>query len=115
MYPGTNQSECLDELGDWYQFYLIPGAAHCSVNSLQPGPYPQNNMEAMIDWVESGLRPSNLNATVSTGAYAGEVQKLCSWPLRPYWSDDSTFDCFYDDASVQTWTYNFDAFGFAVY
>ncbi|KAI7112616.1 Tannase [Hortaea werneckii] len=86
-----------DALEDWYQFYLIPGAAHCNTNSLQPGPYPEDNMQTMIDWVESGVRPSRLSP-------------------RPLWhGNGSEFDCVDDEASIASWTYKFDAFKLPVY
>jgi tannase len=111
MYPNMTDSEAQDAMSEWYQFYLIPGAAHCGANSLQPGPYPQDNMATIIDWVENGIKPSRLNATVSSGDYAGEVQQLCQWPARPLWSgNSSSFDCVNDEASIESWTYTFDAF-----
>ncbi|RMY40094.1 hypothetical protein D0865_12651 [Hortaea werneckii] len=113
----AGSGESLNEaLEDWYQFYLIPGAAHCNTNSLQPGPYPEDNMQTMINWVESGVRPSRLNATVSSGEYEGEVQRLCMWPQRPLWRGNSSdFDCVEDEASIASWTYKFDAFKLPVY
>ncbi|KAH6625929.1 Tannase/feruloyl esterase [Boeremia exigua] len=111
MYPDLTDIEALEAMNDWYQFYLIPGAAHCGINSLQPGPYPQDNMATIIDWVENGIKPVRLNATVSSGEYSGEVQQLCQWPTRPLWSgNDSHFDCVTDEASIESWTYTFDAF-----
>ncbi|KAI5363185.1 putative tannase/feruloyl esterase, alpha/Beta hydrolase [Septoria linicola] len=116
MYPNLTEPEAENALSDWYQFYLIPGAAHCGANSLQPGPYPQDNMQTMIDWVENGIKPSRLNATVSSGDNAGEVQALCQWPARPLWSGNSTaFDCVNDEASIESWTYEFPAFKVPVY
>lgn len=116
MYPGLSDEAALEELSEWYQFYLVPGAAHCGSNSLQPGPYPQDNMATIIDWVEKGVKPSRLNATVSSGEYAGEIQQLCQWPTRPLWSSNSsTFDCVNDEASIDSWTYTFDAFKLPVY
>ncbi|KAH7371532.1 Tannase/feruloyl esterase [Pyrenochaeta sp. MPI-SDFR-AT-0127] len=116
MYPDLDDEAAAEALSDWYQFYLIPGAAHCGSNSLQPGPYPQDNMATIIDWVENGIKPSRLNATVSSGEYAGEVQQLCQWPSRPLWSgNSSSFDCVDDRASVDSWTYSFDAFKIPVY
>jgi tannase len=113
---GNSTDETLEALADWYQFYLIPGAAHCSTNSLQPGPYPQNNMNTMIAWVENGTTPSALNATVTSGAYANETQMLCQWPTRPLWQSNSTsFDCVTDQASIDSWTYTFPAFKLPVY
>ncbi|OGM40206.1 tannase subunit [Aspergillus bombycis] len=115
MYGDKTEEEALQALEDWYQFYLIPGAAHCGTNSLQPGPYPENNMEIMINWVENGNKPSRLNATVSSGTYAGETQMLCQWPKRPLWRGNSTFDCVNDEKSIDSWTYEFPAFKVPVY
>ncbi|KAL4808651.1 Tannase/feruloyl esterase [Aspergillus unguis] len=116
MYPDLDDAKALETLSDWYQFYLVPGAAHCGTNTLQPGPYPESNMEIMIDWVENGNKPSRLNATVSSGDYEGETQMLCQWPERPLWKKGTdTFDCVTDEASYDSWTYEFDAFKIAVY
>jgi tannase len=109
--PNPQQS-----LEDWYQLYLVPGAAHCGSNPLQPGgPYPQNNMDVMINWVENGVRPSRLNATVAGGDYAGETQMLCQWPTRPLWRSDAAFDCVHDEKSIESWSYGFPAFKVPVY
>ncbi|KAF4619035.1 hypothetical protein G7Y89_g14812 [Cudoniella acicularis] len=116
MYPNTTDEESLEALQDWYQFYLIPGGAHCGVNSLQPGVWPADNMNTMIDWVESGIKPSRLNATATSGTYSDETQQLCQWPTRPLFSDNSsTFDCVNDTASYDSWTYTFPAFKVPIY
>ncbi|OTB00662.1 hypothetical protein M426DRAFT_26363 [Hypoxylon sp. CI-4A] len=118
MYGDEAEDEAaLQSLQDWYQLYLVPGAGHCGANSLQPGPYPQNNMDIMIDWVENGVKPTRLNATVSSGTNAGETQMLCQWPTRPLWqgSNSSSFDCVTDAPSEESWTYTFDAFKVPVY
>ncbi|KAI1091018.1 tannase and feruloyl esterase [Rostrohypoxylon terebratum] len=116
MYSNLTDSEAQSAMSDWYQFYLIPGAGHCGANSLQPGPYPQNNMQIMIDWVENGVQPTRLNATVSSGTNEGETQMLCQWPERPLWSGNTTdFDCVTDEASTDSWTYTFPAFKLPVY
>ncbi|CAG7948713.1 unnamed protein product [Penicillium salamii] len=115
MYPHLSSEESLKKMAEWYQFYLIPGAAHCGTNTLQPGPYPEDNMQTMINWVENGAQPSRLNATVSSGDYEGETQMLCQWPTRPLWKSNSTFNCVNDKASIDSWTYNFPAFKLPVY
>lgn len=116
MYPDLSYNESVEALGDWYRLFLVPGAAHCSTNTLQPGPYPEDNMATMIDWVENGVVPTRLNATVSSGTYAGETQELCGWPLRPYWPNNSTtMECQYDQDSIDSWTYTFGAFKLPVH
>ncbi|KAF2002418.1 tannase-domain-containing protein [Amniculicola lignicola CBS 123094] len=116
MYPNASEADAQESLTDWYQLYLISGAAHCGANSLQPGPYPEDNMNTIIAWVENGVKPSRLNATVADGAYAGEVQELCQFPTRPlYTGNSSTFDCVTDAASYESWTYTFPAFKVPVY
>lgn len=117
MYPNSTNDDDLEAFQDWYQLYLVPGAAHCGSNDLQPnGPFPEDNMATMIDWVENGIKPTGLNATYSSGPYDGTTDSLCTWPLRPLWSSNSTsFDCVYDQASYDSWTYTFDAFKMPVY
>lgn len=116
MYADKSEEEAIAALQDWYQFYLVPGAGHCGSNSLQPGPYPQDNMDIMIDWVENGIKPSRLNATVSSGTNEGEEQLLCQWPTRPLWSGNSSdFSCVNDQESIDSWTYTFPAFKLPVY
>lgn len=115
MYPGLSDSKAVAKMKEWYQLYLVPGAAHCGTNSLQPGPYPEDNMQTMINWVENGVQPSRLNATVSSGTHEGETQMLCQWPKRPLWKSESSFDCVFDKASYQSWTYEFPAFKIPVY
>ncbi|KAG7879741.1 hypothetical protein KL938_003794 [Ogataea parapolymorpha] len=117
MYGNLTFEESLKQLDDWYQFYLVPGASHCGTNDLQPGPYPETNMEIMINWVENGVKPSGLNATVSEGKYASENQELWKRPTGPLWSSDnlSTFECSFDGASYESWTYELPAFKIPVY
>ncbi|RBR19793.1 hypothetical protein FVER53590_13823 [Fusarium verticillioides] len=115
MYPKLSDEKAQKALSEWYQFYLVPGAAHCGTNSLQPGPYPQNNMNIMIEWVENGKQPSKLNASVSSGDYKGETQMLCQWPKRPLWKNDKSFECVNDKKSIESWTYSFNAFKIPVY
>ncbi|RDW69271.1 carboxylic ester hydrolase-29 [Coleophoma cylindrospora] len=117
MYPNMSFNESSAAMSDWYQLYLVPGAAHCAVNTNQPnGPFPQTNLAVMIDWVEKGVKPTTLNATVLQGSNKGQNEQICAWPLRPMWSDNgTTMNCEYDQASINTWMYTFDAFKMPVY
>ncbi|EHL00674.1 alpha/beta-Hydrolase [Glarea lozoyensis ATCC 20868] len=117
MYPDLSFNESTTALNDWYRLFLVPGAAHCQPNSLQPnGPWPQTSLAVLIDWVENGNSPETLNATVLQGDFKGQEQDICSWPLRPMWSGNGTsMACEYDQASIDTWMYDFDAFKLPVY
>lgn len=103
-------------MSDWYKLFLVPGAAHCSPNTLQPGPFPQTNMQVMINWVEKGVVPQTLNATFLSGDSEGDNAQICAWPLRPLWSGNgTTFECQYDQTSINTWMYDFDAYKLPLY
>ncbi|KAF4625137.1 hypothetical protein G7Y89_g13031 [Cudoniella acicularis] len=117
MYPNMSFNQSTAALGDWYRLFLVPGAAHCAANPLQPnGPFPQTNLAVLIDWVEKNIVPTTLNATVLQGPYIGTKQQICAWPLRPMWTNNGTImECQYDQASINTWLYDFDAFKQPVY
>ncbi|CAI7665540.1 unnamed protein product [Penicillium glandicola] len=117
MYPGKSYNESKTELKEWYRLFLVPGAAHCAANSAQPnGPFPQTNFEVMTRWVEEGIVPTTLNATMLQGDNKGNNQQVCAWPLRPYWKDSGdTLTCEYDQASIDNFTYTFDAYKVPLY
>lgn len=117
MYPGMSYSASAAALNDWYRLFLVPGAAHCSPNPAQPnGPFPQTNLAVLIDWVERGVAPTTLNATYLAGDRLGQNAQICAWPLRPLWTDNGTaMQCVYDQPSIDTWHYTFDAFKMPVY
>jgi tannase len=117
MYPGMSYNDSNDALGDWYRLFLVPGAGHCSPNDLQPnGPFPQTNLQVLINWVEQGVVPTTLNATYLAGVDEGENAEICAWPLRPYWTNNgTTMECQYDQTSINTWLYDFDAIKMPVY
>jgi tannase len=116
MYPNKTFDEGYDSLHDWYRLFLIPGAAHCSLNPEQPnGPFPHNVLESVIDWVENGINPKELNATVSGGTSSEADQKICSFPLRPLWKNNHTMECVYDRKSIDTWLPKLDSIPIPVY
>lgn len=117
MYPHMTYNESTSALNDWYRLYLVPGAGHCSPSTTQPnGPFPQTQLSQLIDWVEKGIEPVTLNATVLQGAHEGEKQQICGWPLRPLWAANGTvMECVYDQKSIDTWIYDFDGVPTPVY
>jgi tannase len=117
MYPSLAFNDSTTELGDWYRLFLVPGAAHCASNDLQPnGPFPQTNLQVLINWVENGTVPTTLDATYPQGIYQGQDAQICAWPLRPYYiNNGSTLECQYDQASIDTWLYDFNAYNLPLY
>ncbi|KAB8074917.1 tannase [Aspergillus leporis] len=117
MYPNMSFNESSEALNEWNRLFLIPGAAHCSPSTNQPnGPFPQTTLETLIAWVENGTVPKTLHATVPSGPREGEQQEICAWPLRPLWKENGTvMDCVYDQASIDTWDYDFDAYRLPLY
>ncbi|PYH88156.1 tannase and feruloyl esterase [Aspergillus ellipticus CBS 707.79] len=118
VYPDVSYNESTQALGDWYRLFLVvPGAAHCELNPYEAnGPFPQTNIGVMIDWVENGVFPTTLNATHLAGDNVGANAQLCAFPLRPLWTNNgTTMDGVYDQASIDTWQYDFDAWSLPLY
>jgi tannase len=116
MYANQTFNASQEALGDWYRLFLVPGAGHCAPSTLQPnGPFPNTNLQVMIDWVENGVKPTTLAAQVLSGSNQGKKGQLCAWPLRPYGGNSTTQGCVYDQKSIDTWMYDFDAYKIPVY
>ena len=110
MFPDMGYNESVSAVDEFYRLYLVPGGAHCGSNSNQPGGgWPQTTLQTVIDWVENRAAPETLSGT-------DEIDTICRWPLRPLWSGNGTsFNCVYDQESIDTWTYDFDAYKIPLY
>lgn len=110
LYPSLGYNESTEALDDFYRLFLVPGGAHCGSNTYQPnGGWPQTTLQTVIDWVEKDVAPEALaNA-------AGTIDTLCKWPLRPVWDAEGVQSCVYDQGSIDTFTYDLDAFPFYLY
>jgi tannase len=117
MYLGMSFNDSAEALGDCYRLFLVPGAPYCSTNDLQAsGPFPQTILGVIIDWVENGVVPTTLNARHLAGVDDGQSAQVCAWPLRRYWTNNWTIiECQYDQTSINTWLYDFDAIKMPVY
>lgn len=117
MNPGTSYNDSVTAIDDFYKLFLVPGGSHCAVNPYEPNhPWPQTNLAVLIDWVENGVAPETLNATVLQGEHVGENQQICAFPLRPLWTGNGTsMECVYDQPSIDSWNYELDSFLLPVY
>lgn len=104
MYPGLSYEESFEQLNDWYRLFLVPGAGHCSPSAAN-ATFPDDVLGNLIEWVEGGINPNVLNATVGGGPLEGTRQDICSFPLRPQWSLNSTVPvCVYPDQdAIDIW------------
>ncbi|KAK3678822.1 hypothetical protein LTR78_001275 [Recurvomyces mirabilis] len=59
---------------DFYRFFEAPGTDHCRAGS---GPYPNDTLAALVDWVEREKAPQTLTAV---DAETGAVRRLCAYP-----------------------------------
>lgn len=111
MFPDLGYNESVAAVDDFYRLFLVPGGAHCGSNTEQAnGGWPQETLQQVIEWVEGGVAPDTLNNSATV------ITELCKWPLRPLWAGNGTsFDCVYDQPSIDSWTYEFDAFKTVVY
>ncbi|KAK0653645.1 Tannase [Lasiodiplodia hormozganensis] len=110
MFPELSYNESVAKLDEFYRLYLVPGAAHCGANTNQPnGGWPQTTLQTVIEWVEKDAAPATLKGSVG-------IDEICRWPLRPLWSGNGTaFNCVYDQESIDTWKYEFDAYKMPLY
>lgn len=116
MFPGLSYDDSTKALQDFYRLFLVPGGAHCSPGTYQPGPWPQTTLATLIDWVENSVAPETLNSTVLSGTTKGQEWTLCPFPLRPLWSKNGTsMNCVHDQKSMETWQYDFDAYKVPLY
>ena len=110
MFPNKSYRDGAAALDDFYRLFLIPGVGHCAVNDYQAAaPWPQTTLQTVIEWVENGKAPATL-------AGSGDIENMCRWPLRPLWTENgSKFQCVYDQDSVDSFTYDLNAYKLPVY
>ncbi|KAL3419315.1 feruloyl esterase b [Phlyctema vagabunda] len=70
----ADSSEIVD---DYYRLFLAPGVAHCVGN----GPAPVDPLSALVDWVERGLAPDTLPASVTKPSGTIVKRDICRYPL----------------------------------
>ncbi|KAJ6006740.1 hypothetical protein N7451_004684 [Penicillium sp. IBT 35674x] len=111
MYPKKGYRDGAAALDDFYRLFLIPGVGHCATNDYEPNaPWPQYTLQSVIEWVEEGKAPATLAGSAEIDA------TMCRWPNRPLWTDNGKkFQCVYDQDSVNSFTYDLDAFSLPVY
>ncbi len=63
---------------DFYRLFLLPGVNHCAGG---PGPYPTDDLGALVDWVEKGRAPATLAASASGPGGETVTRDVCRYPM----------------------------------
>ncbi|KUJ11524.1 tannase and feruloyl esterase [Mollisia scopiformis] len=69
---------------DFYRFYEAPGVQHCGGGV---GAAPSDQLDAVVDWVEKGLKPDTLAAVTTDGE---KHRNLCQFPLVSVYKGGNT-------------------------
>jgi Tannase and feruloyl esterase len=74
----------------FFRHFMAPGVGHCGGGN---GPQPQNQFQAVVDWVENGIAPDRIIASKSLGGSATQTRPLCPYPAAAkYIGSGSTDD-----------------------
>ncbi|KAH7058906.1 Tannase/feruloyl esterase [Macrophomina phaseolina] len=63
---------------DFYRFFRAPGVGHCRGGA---GPIPTKAFDSLVAWVEEGIAPETLPASVTVAGNATRELNLCPYPL----------------------------------
>jgi hypothetical protein len=86
-YQLRNDRTGFDGVQQFYRLFHVPGTGHCGLpifsNGGSLGPWPQNgaDFDAVINWVENGIAPSEV---VGAGNQAGGAPGTLTRPTCPY-------------------------------
>ncbi len=69
-----------DNLQRFYRLFRAPGVGHCGSDDV--GPWPQNgaDFQALINWVEKGIAPSQIIGATAPGVTPALTRPLCPYP-----------------------------------
>jgi hypothetical protein len=90
-YQQRRDSTGFDGVQQFYRLFHAPGVSHCGLGILSNsslGPWPQNgaDFDAVINWVENGVAPSEVIGSGNTAipAYVPASPTTLTRPLCPY-------------------------------
>ncbi|MFF3439490.1 tannase/feruloyl esterase family alpha/beta hydrolase [Streptosporangium sp. NPDC002721] len=63
---------------DFYRLFLLPGVNHCAGGT---GPYPTDDLGALVDWVEKGRAPATLAASAPGADGRTVTRDVCRYPM----------------------------------
>ncbi|MFD9736498.1 tannase/feruloyl esterase family alpha/beta hydrolase [Umezawaea sp. NPDC059074] len=66
------------KVDDFYRLFLLPGVNHCVPGGA--GPFPTDDLGALVDWVEKGKAPATLRASVTGTDGRTVTRDVCRYP-----------------------------------
>jgi feruloyl esterase len=66
-----------DRTRDFFRLFMAPGMGHCAGG---PGPNQFDAIGALERWVEKGVAPDSLVATLNVGGKPVRTRPLCPYP-----------------------------------
>jgi feruloyl esterase len=78
-----------DQIDEFYRLFLAPGADHCSGGY---GPVPTDPFDSLVAWVENGVAPQTLDASVTTEANTTFSRNLCLYPQQQLYNGGDVLD-----------------------
>lgn len=73
----------------FYRLFRAPGVAHCAGGV---GPQPQGLFDALVNWVERGVAPQTITATVTTAGVVTRTRPLCPYPQTAVYKGSGSTD-----------------------
>ena len=79
----------LKHVDDFMRLFMAPGVAHCAGGA---GPNPVGTLEAVVDWVEKGVKPDRILATRALPGGGTRTRPLCAYPKTAKWTGVGSTD-----------------------
>ena len=78
LYYRSVEKELGGNLDDFYRMFFLPGVGHCGAGSTGPSAF--DPVTPLVQWVESGIVPTRIEATQYKGGKVMRSRPLCVYP-----------------------------------
>ena len=113
-YELRHDSTGFDGVQQFYRLFHVPGRSHCGLgfsNGSSLGPWPQDGVDfdAVINWVENGVAPSEvIGAGNQNGGATGSLTRpTCPYPQTAVYLGRAAFTSRKLGSAVATWRRTF--------
>ena len=86
---GDDDRPDFERLQKFYRLFRAPGVGHCGGGA---GPQPQGLFDALVNWVENGVAPQTILATITTNGVVTRSRPLCPYPQTAVYNGSGSTD-----------------------